>query len=122
MVYNTDILSLKNAKMCYDILDQLHQKDKMQFVINKYEKGLISPSDFSRMFEKEIFCIIPYESKSASASVNKGIPAVISQPRSSLAAALFGMTSKIISEHSGVEEISPAPHKGASKEKKPVNK
>ena len=113
MVYNTDILSLKNAKMCYDILDQLHQKDKLQFVINKYEKGLIKPADFTKMFSKEIYYVIPYDGKAAIASVNKGLPAVISQPRSSLANAVVLMTNKIIAEHSGIEVLTePVRRKG----------
>lgn len=106
MVYNTDILSLKNAKMCYDILDQLHQKDKLQFIINKYEKGVIKPADFSKMFGKDIYYVIPFDGKAASSSVNKGMPAVISQPRSSLANAVSHMADKLISEHSGVEMLS----------------
>ena len=105
MVYNTDILSLKNAKMCYDILDQLHQKDKMQFVINKYEKGLIKPADFGKMFGVDIYYVIPYDGKAAITSVNKGLPAVISQPRSSLANALSHFTDKVIAENSGVEVL-----------------
>lgn len=105
MVYNTDILSLKNAKMCYDILDQLHQKDKLQFIINKYEKGLIRPADFSKMFDTEIYYVVPYDGKAAITSVNKGMPAVVSQPRSSLANALKHFADKIIEEHSGVEVL-----------------
>ena len=105
MIYNTDILSLKNAKMCYDILDQLHQKDKLQFIINKYEKGLIKPADFSKMFDTEIYYVVPYDGKAAITSVNKGMPAVVSQPRSSLANALKHLADKIIEEHSGVEVL-----------------
>lgn len=119
MVYNNDILSLKNAKMCYDILDQLHQKDKLQFIINKYEKGLIKPSDFSKMFGSDLYYVIPSDSKAAISSINKGMPVVLSQPRSSLANALNHMTDKIISEHSGVKMLS-APvkkKKGKSKAK-----
>ena len=105
MVYNTDILSLKNAKMCYDILDQLHQKDKLQLIINKHEKGLIRPSDFSKMFGVDIYYVIPSDGKTAVSSINKGMPAVLSQPRSSLAGALNRMADKIMTEHSGVEVL-----------------
>ena len=100
--------------MCYDILDQLHQKDKLQFIINKYEKGTIKPADFSKMFGTDIYYVIPYDGKAAISSVNKGMPAVISQPRSSLANALNHLTDKVISEHSGVEQLS-----GPVKRKKP---
>lgn len=105
MIYNTDILSLKNAKMCYDILDRLHQKDKLRIIINKQEKGLIRPADFSKMFDTDIYCVIPFDGKTAVSSVNKGIPAVLGQPRSALANSVSRMADRIIAEHSGVEVL-----------------
>lgn len=105
MVYNTDILSLQNAKMCYDILDRLHQKDKLRIIINKQEKGLIRPSDFSKMFDTDIYCVIPYDGHTAVTSINKGIPAVLGQPRSALANSVCRMADRIIAEHSGVEVL-----------------
>lgn len=103
MIYNADILSLKNAKMCYDILDQLHQKDKLLLIINKDEKGLIRPADFRKLFGVDIYYVIPNDGRAALASVNKGMPAVISAPRSSLANAFEHLTEKIVSENSGTE-------------------
>lgn len=105
MVYNTDILSIKNAKMSYDILDQLHQKDKLQFIINKYEKGIIKPADFTKMFGLEIYYVIPYDGKTAITSVNKGQPAVLSDPRSTLGSSLRHLTEKIITEHTGIKVL-----------------
>ncbi len=105
MVYNTDILSLKNAKMSYDILDQLHQKDKLQIIINKYEKGIIKPADFTKMFDMEIFYVIPYDGKTAISSVNKGQPAVFSDPRSTLGSSLRHLTEKVIAEHTGMKVL-----------------
>lgn len=105
MIYNTDILSLKNAKMCYDILDRLHQKDKLRIIINKQEKGLIRPADFSKMFDTDIYCVIPFDGKTAVSSINKGIPAVLGQPRSALANSVSRMADRIIAEHSGVEVL-----------------
>ncbi|MBQ6268132.1 MAG: AAA family ATPase [Clostridia bacterium] len=102
MVYNTDILSLKNAKMSYDILDQLHQKDKLRFIINKYEKGIIKPEDFTNMVGLEIYYVIPYDGKTAISCVNKGQPAVLSDPRSSLGSSLRHLTDKVIAEHTGI--------------------
>ena len=105
MVYNTDILSLKNAKMSYDILEQLHQKDKLQIIINKYEKGLIKPADFTKLFGLDIYYVIPYDGKTAVASVNKGLPAVLSDPRSTLGSSLRHLTEKVIAEHTGIKVL-----------------
>ena len=105
MVYNTDILSLKNAKMSYDILDKLHQKDKLQFIINKYEKGIIKPADYTKMFGLEIYYVVPYDGKTAISSVNKGQPAVLSDPRSTLGSAFRHLTEKVIAEHTGIKVL-----------------
>ena len=105
MVYNTDILSLKNAKMSYDILDQLHQKDKLQFIINKYEKGIIKPADYTKMFGLEIYYVIPYDGKTAISCVNKGQPAVLADPRSTLGSSLRHLTEKVIAEHTGIKVL-----------------
>ncbi len=105
MVYNTDILSLQNAKMSYDILDKLHQKDKLQFIINKYEKGIIKPADFTKMFGLEIYYVIPNDGNTAVSSVNKGQPAVLSAPRSTLGSSVRHLTEKIIAEHTGVKVL-----------------
>ena len=105
MVYNTDILSIKNAKMSYDILDQLHQKDKLQFIINKYEKGIIKPADYTKMFGLEIYYVVPYDGKTAISSINKGQPAVLSDPRSTLGSSLRHLTEKIVTEHTGIKVL-----------------
>lgn len=105
MVYNTDILSLQNAKMSYDILDKLHQKDKLQFIINKYEKGIIKPADYTKMFGQEIYYVIPGDANTANSSVNKGQPAVLSAPRSSLGSSVRHLTEKVIAEHTGVKVL-----------------
>lgn len=117
MVYNTDILSLKNAKMSYDILDQPHQKDKLQFIINKYEKGIIKPADYTKMFGMEVYYVIPYDGKTAISSVNKGQPAVLSDPRSTLGSALRHLTEKVIAEHTGIQVLM-EPEKKKKKKKK----
>lgn len=121
MVYNTDILSLKNAKMCYDILDQLHQKDKLQFIINKYEKGLIKPADYTKMFGLDIYYVIPYDGKAAVTAVNKGLPVVLSNPRSSLANAMTHLSGKVIADHTGAEVLK-EPVKRKKKKKSPKSK
>ena len=105
LVYNTDILSLRNAKMSYDILEKLHQKDKLQFIINKYEKGIIKPADYTKMFGLEIYYVIPYDGNTAISSVNKGQPAVLSAPRSTLGSSVRHLTEKVIAEHTGIKVL-----------------
>jgi len=120
LVYTSDILSLRNSKICFDILDQLHQKDKLRFVLNRYEKGLIRPADFKKMFERDIDYMLPLDNKAAISSINKGEPVVLAQPRSPIAAALSDMTDSIIAIHSGVKQISALSGKGKKAKAKPT--
>lgn len=96
LVYNMDILSLKNAKVCISILEQLQQKEKVKIVINKNINGLIKVKDFEKMFEMPVFSLIPYDGKSATLSVNKGQPLVVSLPRSEISKNIEILTSKIL--------------------------
>ena len=105
LVYNNEILSLNNAKVCYTILDRLHQREKIRFVLNKTEKSLIRAEDFQEMFQAYIFASIPADYQAALMSINKGQPVTVAQPKSALAKGISAMAEKIISIHTGVEPI-----------------
>lgn len=121
LVYNTEILSLRNARVCYSILDQLHQRDKIRFVLNKDEKGLIREKDFYEMFQIPMFATIPMDTKAARAAVNKGTPLVISNPKSEASRIMSSMADKIVAIHSGIATISNNP-KNKKREKVAKNK
>ncbi|MBQ2811882.1 MAG: hypothetical protein IJE63_01415, partial [Clostridia bacterium] len=105
LVYNNEILSLNNAKICYTILDQLHQREKIRFVLNKVEKSLIKQKDFEEMFAQGIFASIPADYSAALLSINKGQAATVAQPKSSLAKGISEMADKIIEVHTGITPI-----------------
>lgn len=100
LVYNMDILSLKNAKVSLNVLDQLHQKDKAKIVINKNTKGLIKEKDFEKMFEFPVFFAVSMDSKAATISINKGQPVVIAQPRSAVGRELISLAADILDDGS----------------------
>lgn len=120
LVYHCDILSLRNARVCYDILDQLHQKDKMNIVLNKAEKGLIKSSDFKKMFDMDVAFVLPSDDKSAILCVNKGQPIVLAKPRSVLSEAIKKMAEKIVSGHSSMSLISSKGEKKVKAAKKKI--
>lgn len=105
LIYNNEILSLNNAKVCYTILDQLHQREKIRFVLNKVEKSLIKAEDFTDMFQLEIFAQIPADNSAALASINKGVAVTVAQPKSALAKGIVQMADKITAVHTGVVPI-----------------
>ena len=105
MVYNNEILSLNNAKVCYLILEQLHQREKLRFVINKFEKGLISVQDFEEMFGIEVFATVPADYSAAISSINKGVAVTVAQPKSEISKGIVSLTDKIIEVHTGIVPI-----------------
>ena len=105
LVYNNEILSLNNAKVCYTILDQLHQRDKIRFILNRVEKSLIKPEDFTEMFRTEMFAVIPADYTAALTSVNKGMPVTAAQPKSVLAKGVSELAEKIIEVHTGIVPV-----------------
>ncbi len=111
LVYNNEMLSLNNAKVCYTILEQLHQREKIRFVLNKTEKSLVKAEDFEEMFQLPVFANIPADYSAVLMSVNKGQAVTVAQPKSPASKAISDMADKIISIHTGVEPIKEKPSK-----------
>lgn len=111
LVYNNEILSLNNAKVCYTILDQLHQRDKIRIILNKTEKSLIKTQDFEEMFRMPVFANIPADYQAALMSVNKGQAITVAQPKSAVSKAISDMADKIICIHTGIEPVKAKPEK-----------
>lgn len=105
LVYNNEILSLNNAKVCYCILEQLHQREKIRFVINKVEKGLVKIEDFEEMFRTKMFATVPADYAAALTSINKGLAVTVAQPKSAISKSISEMADKIIEIHTGVVPI-----------------
>lgn len=105
LIYNNEILSLNNAKVCYTILDRLHQREKIRIILNKTEKSLIKAADFEEMFQIPVFANIPADYSSALMSVNKGQAITVAQPKSAVSKGISDLADKIISIHTGIEPV-----------------
>lgn len=105
LVYNNEMFSLNNAKVCWCILEQLHQREKIRFVINKLEKGLVKVEDFEEMFQTKVFAAVPADYHAALSSINKGQPVTVAQPKSEISKNISEMTDRIIGLHTGVVRI-----------------
>lgn len=105
LVYNNEILSLNNAKVCWCILEQLHQREKIRFIINKVEKGLVKIEDFEEMFQTKMFATVPADYAAALSSINKGQAVTVAQPKSEISKSISEIAKKIIEIHTGVERI-----------------
>ena len=105
LVYNNEMLSLNNAKVCYCILEQLHQRDKIRFILNKVEKGLVRAEDFEEMFRVPMFAVVPADYSAALSSINKGLAVTVAQPKSELSKGITEIADKIIQNHTGIVPI-----------------
>ncbi|MGN0574216.1 MAG: CpaE family protein, partial [Acutalibacteraceae bacterium] len=105
MVYNMDILSLKNAKACVDVLKQLNQGDKLKLVINKNTKSLINAKDFEKTVEIPVYAFIGEDSKLANTCINKGIPIMLASPQSEVARDIKEFVRKILDSYTKVKTI-----------------
>ena len=111
LIYNNEMLSLNNAKVCYTILDQLHQREKIRIVINKAEKSLVKSEDFEEMFQMPVFATVPADYSAALLSINKGQAITVAQPKSTATKEIARMAEKIISIHTGIEPVKDKPEK-----------
>ncbi len=105
LVYNNEILSLRNARVCCNILEQLHQKEKIRFILNKVEKGLVKVEDFEEMFQTKMFATVPADYSAALSSVNKGMAVTVAQPKSEISKGIAEISDKIIEIHTGVVPV-----------------
>ena len=120
LVYNNEILSLRNARVCYNILEQLHQREKIRFILNKVEKGLVKTEDFEEMFQTKMFATVPADYQAAVSSINKGMAVTVAQPKSAISKGITEITDKIIEIHTGVVPVKATEEKkgGLFKKKK----
>lgn len=120
LVYNNEILSLRNARVCYNILEQLHQREKVRFILNKVEKGLVKIEDFEEMFQTKMFAAVPADYQAALSSINKGMAVTVAQPKSEISKGISEITDKIIEIHTGVVPVKATEEKkgGLFKKKK----
>lgn len=105
LIYNNEILSLRNARVCYNILEQLHQREKIRFILNKVEKGLVKIEDFEEMFQTKMFATVPADYSAALTSINKGMAVTVAQPKSEISKGISEITDKIIEIHTGVVPV-----------------
>lgn len=105
LVYNNEMLSLHNAKVCYCILEQLHQREKIRFIINKFEKGLVKTDDFEEMFRTKMFAVVPADYQTAISSINKGVAVTVAGPKSAISKGIAEIADKIIEVHTGIVPI-----------------
>lgn len=84
LITNPEIPTLKNSRVCMGILKTLGLGDKIRLIINKAGDRLVSQKDVERSLDIKASLAIPWDSKTASEAINRGIPAVECSRRSKM--------------------------------------
>lgn len=81
-IMTPEISTLKNTKTCMNVLSTLELAKKVKFILNKDGDSYVKKKDIESALDSEIVLVIPSEPKNTIASINRGVPIVISSPKS----------------------------------------
>ncbi|MEE9217327.1 MAG: response regulator [Anaerolineales bacterium] len=101
-----DIPAIKDARHLFDLLHILEfPAENVCFVVNKMDrKGGISAEAVGENLKREVEAVIPVDERTVTASINKGIPLIISDRSSPQSRALMQLMGTIKQRLSDAEE------------------
>lgn len=93
LVTEPQISSLRNAKLFIEVAESLeYPPGKLNLILNRYGgKGGIKLSDIEEIFKSQILAKITDDTALVVYSINRGVPFVISHPKSAVAQSIFQM-------------------------------
>ena len=104
-VNDVNILSLKRAKVCLNVIQQLNQKDKARLLINKnVKKNNVTIQDFENLLGIPAYSVISSDFKTVNSSLNNGQPVTTYKPRSPIARDIVELVDKMVLEREGKVE------------------
>lgn len=86
LVLNQDLTTLKHVKTALDILNTLNLARKARVVLNQYGPVGIKVKDLEKTLNTNMTALVVEDQKTVKSAVNKGLPFVLSQPGSKVAA------------------------------------
>lgn len=97
LVASLDVPSVKNVKLTMQTLDLLHYpKERRHLLLNRSgSKVGLKPQEVERALEMKVEFEVPVD-REVAVSVNRGVPLVLSNPRSGVAKALQDMADKLV--------------------------
>ena len=97
LVASLDVPSVKNVKLTMQTLDLLHYpKERRHLLLNRSgSKVGLKPQEVERALEMKVEFEVPVE-REVAVSVNRGVPIVISTPRSGVGKALQEVADKLV--------------------------
>ncbi|MFA7636291.1 MAG: AAA family ATPase [Monoglobales bacterium] len=98
LVSAVDISSLRNAKLCLNILEALRQNEKTALILNRMVDGIISKKDFEQILDLPVALVLPDDTKTVLTSLNKGIPFVSGTPKNPTVSAMNEYVRSLMTE------------------------
>ncbi len=86
-----DLPTIKNVKLCLEIMESLHYgQDKVKVVLNRADtNGDINIDEVEASLQYKFSATIPSDGKTVVPSVNRGVPFVASHPKTPVAHSIF---------------------------------
>ncbi|MBI5305613.1 MAG: response regulator [Chloroflexi bacterium] len=110
LVAMTDIPSIKNAKLFFELTEQLgYRADKIFFVLNKEDgRSGISAKDIEASIKHPVGAMVPKDERTTLLAANRGLPFVTSQKNVPIAQAILAITRSIL-QKTAPDKVAVAP-------------
>jgi pilus assembly protein CpaE len=98
LVSTTDIPAIKNAKLFFELTDQLaYPTSKTVLVLNKEDgRSGINPRDIEASIKHPIAATLPKDDRTAAQAINRGMPFVLSQKNLAVSQAMIQLAKNLI--------------------------
>ena len=93
-VTNPEIPTLKDTRVCLEVLKTLDYFHKVKLILNKAGDSYISGKDVENALEMKASLVVPSDIKACISAVNRGIPVVTASPRSKMSRAIIKYVSE----------------------------
>lgn len=97
-VVTEDISTLRNAKICFQVLEMLKVSDKVQLVINKDGISTIGVRDTENALDRKAVLVLPNDQKTTTRAINRGVPVILGDKKSKLAQTVLGFARRLVSK------------------------
>lgn len=126
LVSTTDIPSIKNARLFFELTEQLgYRPEKIMLLLNKEDgRSGISPKDIETSIKHPVGALVPKDERTTLLAANRGLPFVTTQKNVPLTQAIINIAHSVLVKTSPEKAPAPAtPAKGApSKKATPAHK
>ena len=99
-VMSMEVPSVKNTKLCLELLDTLHHKGKVKMILNRVSEDFgITLKDVEETLDFIIAGTLPSDGKTVVKSINRGKPFVLSNPSAKVSKSIAEIGKMVIDDN-----------------------